>query len=116
MQTLIIGSQALKAECDQRLGPLVNTIWVDGLEGAMNHLEINDIDAIVFDIRRGSRFACPELKKLIARTSVTTRMLAIVEKLPNEQIFAESGVIYLTPPVRLRDINWFLQSAAETED
>ena len=115
MQTLIIGSPQLKAECDSLLGQLDNTTWVEGLEGAMSHLEAADIDSIVFDIRKGSRMSCNELKQLIARTSVTTRVLAIVERLPDEQIFSESGVVYLTPPVHVQDIDWFLRSSAEPE-
>lgn len=115
MQTLIIGSPKLKAECDTLLGQLADTTWVDGLEGAMAHLEAADIDSIVLDIRKGSQMSCNELKKLIARTSVTTRVMAIVEKLPDERIFSESGVVYLTPPVHLRDIDWFLKSGAESE-
>jgi hypothetical protein len=113
MQTLIIGSSTLKTECEQAVGGLKTATWVDGLEGAMRHLEVTDIDAVVFDLRNGSRVSCADLKKLIARTSVTTRVLAIVERLPDEQIFSESGVIYLTPPVDLHDIDWFIRSATE---
>ena len=69
------------------------------------------MDVVIFDCRHQS--CAPQLRNLIANIALTTRVMAIVAHLPEDDIFVESGVVYLTPPVNLRDINWFLRSFEE---
>ncbi len=116
MQALIIGSPQLKKEVEAVLNgesPIQQQIhWAFELEAAFNSLESVDVDAIVIDGRSPLPNNNPDLnlKKLLSNISLTTRVLAIVEQFPNDAMFAESGVIYLTPPVNLRDINWFFRA------
>lgn len=113
MQALIIGSPQLKREVElilKRESPEIH--WAYELEAAFNSLESVDVDAIVIDGRSPLPNNNPDLnlKKLLANISVTTRVLAIIEQFPHDAMFAESGVIYLTPPVNLDDINWFFRT------
>lgn len=109
MQTLIIGTPELQAELVKTIGNPSDVTWVHELGCAFTHLEVSDIDTIIFDIR-SKPFESPEdLKDLIARVPVTTRVLAIVEHLPEDDLFSECGVVYLTPPVNLQDIIWFIR-------
>ncbi len=84
--------------------------WAYSLNEGFSKLEVTDIDLIVFDSREKVTDSSVDLKALLAHIPVTTRVLAIVEQLPSEEICAESGVVYLTPPVNLGDINWFIRS------
>ncbi len=109
MQTLIISTPEVRQQVEPRLVDEGELIWTDCLGSAMSELEEADIDAVIYD----GRFPTPvnpELSTLIANLSVTTRVLAIVEQLPAEEFLAESGVVYLTPPVNLDDIRWFIRS------
>lgn len=113
MQTLIIGPPSFQKEIDPVLTPAGSLTWANGLNEAFCRLEEFDIDLIIFDCRKLAADPTAELRALIAGIPVTTRVLAIVEQLPSEEIFAESGVVYLTPPVNLGDINWFIRSYRE---
>jgi len=122
MQTLIISTPEVRKQVEHQLASEGKLIWTDCLRGAMDELEESDIDAVIYDGRAPWKssnmednpelkaFNNPELKALLSRLSVTTRVMAIVEQLPEEDFFAESGVIYLTPPVNLDDIRWFIRS------
>jgi hypothetical protein len=122
MQALIIGSRELKQKVEDSIStqlPEINPsiLWAHELESAFGRLEKTDVDAIIFDIRRtGSdkQDTDTELKSLLANLPVTTRVLAIVERLPDDDMFYESGVVYLTPPVNLEDINWFIRTLQST--
>ena len=121
MQALFIGSPELKNNVElllkgQPKEVLINIHWAYELEAAFNSLESVDVDAVVIDTRIPVPSNNPDLdlKKLLANLSVTTRVLAIVEQLPDDAIFAESGVVYLTPPVNLDDINWFIRMLSST--
>ncbi len=109
MQTLIIGSQELKRTVRQALDSQGSVLWAPDLMRAFEELEVSDIDLIVIDARTQAEDIFTDLKALIFGIPVTTRVMAIVEHLPEEEVFAESGVIYLTPPVNLQDINWFIR-------
>ena len=118
MQALIIGSPELKQKVEDRINSQLrdnnlSILWAHELETAFGSLETTDVDAIIFDIRlTGSdqQDRDTELKSLLANIPVTTRVLAIVEHLPEDDMFYESGVVYLTPPVNLEDINWFIRT------
>lgn len=110
MQTLIIGSPLLKQEIEGSLDIPGTVTWAHGLGVALNHLEISEVDLVIFDGRTKLLDPQIDLKSLIAEIPVTTRVLAIVERLPVDDIFAQSGVVYLTPPVNLEDIKWFMRS------
>lgn len=129
MHTLIISTAEVRQQVEHALRSAGEIIWTDCLSGAMNELEETDIDAVIYDGRTpwaandeydledpfdGSpslkALNIPEFKALIANLSVTTRLMAIVDQLPDGEFFAESGVIYLTPPVNLDDIRWFIRS------
>ena len=75
---------------------------------AQRLLETEDIDRIVFDTRMHGSDSDAALVQLIAMLPVTTRLLAIVERLPRSPLCANAGVVYLTPPVRTSDIAWFI--------
>jgi response regulator RpfG family c-di-GMP phosphodiesterase len=109
MHTLIIAPPDLKKDVEQTLTEPDMVLWEYGLDGAISSLESADVDAVVFDMRSGAN-SCAELKSLLSNIPVTTRVLAIVEQLPEEEMFAESGVVYLTPPVNVDDIIWFVRS------
>lgn len=111
MQTLIIGTPELRERVEQQTGKASDVIWVNELECAFSKLEILDIDAIVFDVRSRPLTAHIDLKRLIANVPVTTRVLAIVDQLPEEEIFSAAGIVYLTPPVNLDDVLWFIRSS-----
>ncbi|MBL6690807.1 MAG: hypothetical protein ISP91_10480 [Pseudomonadales bacterium] len=116
MQTLIISTPEVRKQVERQLATEDKLIWADCLRGAIDELEETDIDAVIYDGRAPWKTSHvednPELKALLAKLSVTTRVMAIVEQLPVEDFFAESGVIYLTPPVNLDDIRWFISSQA----
>ena len=109
MQTLIIGSQELKLAVQQALDSQSKILWAKDLGRAFAKLEVSDIDLIVIDARTQAEDIFTDLKALIFGIPVTTRVMAIVEQLPEEEVFAECGVIYLTPPINLQDINWFIR-------
>lgn len=109
MQTLIIGSKELKQEIEQALDSQSKVLWAQDLRRAFAELEVSDIDLIVIDARTQAVDIFTDLKALIFGIPVTTRVMAIVEQLPEEEVFAECGVIYLTPPINLQDINWFIR-------
>ncbi len=110
MQTLVIGSEALKEAVEESITNKNELVWANGMGGAYSQLEAIDIDAVIYDSRDTEEQFSPDLKSLIASIPVTTRVLAIVKQLPEEEIFVESGVIYLTPPVNIDDIRWFIRS------
>lgn len=111
---MIISSPEVRQQVENQLASESKLIWTDCLRGAMNQLEDLDIDAVIYDGRvpwnKTGIVGNPELKALLSSLSVTTRVLAIVEQLPADEFFAESGVVYLTPPVNLDDIRWFIRS------
>jgi len=109
MHTLIIGSQELKLTVQQALDSQSKILWAKDLRRAFAELEVSDIDLIVIDARTQAEDIFTDLKALIFGIPVTTRVMAIVEQLPEEEVFAECGVIYLTPPINLQDINWFIR-------
>ncbi|MBT4163092.1 MAG: hypothetical protein HOC70_08050 [Gammaproteobacteria bacterium] len=113
MHTLIIGTPELKQAVEENMGEPDEVTWVHGLERAFTQLDVSDIDSIVFDVRSDIFNSPVDLKKLIAKVPVTTRVLAIVDQLPDEDIFSEAGVVYLTPPVNLDDIMWFIRNPPE---
>ncbi len=110
MHTLIIGTPELKLAVEKDMGEPDEVTWVHELEFAFTQLEVSDIDTIVFDVRSELFNSPQDLKALIAKVPVTTRVLALVDQLPEEDIFSEAGVVYLTPPVNLDDIMWFTRN------
>ena len=42
-----------------------------------------------------------------------TRVLALVENLPEDPMCRQSGVVFLTPPINLNDIIWFIRFGAD---
>lgn len=110
MQTLIIGPQDFKKAVTGTRDRFGEVLWADGLIRAFSYLDVEEIDLVIFDGRATTANTSLDLKSLIANIPVTTRILALVEQLPVEDIFALSGVVYLTPPVNLDDIHWFIRS------
>lgn len=115
MQTLIIGSKELKHAVEQALDSESMVLWAQDSRRALAELEVSDIDLIVIDVRTQTEDVFTDLKALIFGIPVTTRVMAIVENLPEDELFAECGVIYLTPPVNLQDINWFIRHQTATQ-
>ncbi len=109
MQTLIIGSKELKHAVERALDSESSVLWAQDLKCAFAELEVSDVDLIVIDARTQAEDIFTDLKALIFGIPVTTRVMAIVEQLPEEELFAECGVIYLTPPINLEDIKWFIR-------
>lgn len=111
MFTLIIGSPQLRRWAEQQSDIPGDLVWVHDLSCAFREIENTDIDTIVFDLRSPPFQSPKDLKTLLAGVDVTTRVLAIVDQLPEEDFFSESGVVYLTPPVNLSDLLWFIRQA-----
>ncbi len=107
MQTLLIAPRSLH-NCLTDFPHL----WSENLFDAKPLMAINDVDAIIFDDRVA---ADHELCDLLSNISLTTRVLALVEQLPSEPLCSVSGVVFLTPPINVADINWFIRSGVETE-
>lgn len=111
MFTLIIASHQLRQWADRQAEIPGDLVWVHDLREAFSAIENTDIDTIVFDLRSPPFNSPEDLKRLLAGVDVTTRVLAIVDQLPEEHFFSESGVVYLTPPVNLTDVLWFIRQA-----
>ena len=110
MHTLIIGTTKVRQEIEPLLDAGIELSWAHEFDMALKRLEESDVDVVIFDCREPTAAGYHRLKSLLSRLPVTTRVLAIVEQLPEEEFFSESGVIYLTPPVDLKDIQWFVRS------
>lgn len=90
--------------------------WSHDFEDALLRLGELDVDSVVLDARSDSPESSEKLGHLLCELSVTTRVLAIVDNLPDGDLFAASGVVYLTPPVHLSDIAWFIRSHGVDND
>ena len=108
MQTLIIVPPSVRPELEKTLASIDDVHWASGLIEAKSALAETDFDLVVFDAR--CQIAQPALKELIGQMPFTARLMAIVDHLPDEQIFSESGVVYLTPPVHLGDVTGFIRN------
>lgn len=110
MHVLIIGSQQLRQQFADIPEDLVQIKWSHDFLEAMQQLSEVESDAVVLDTRTFAPGSLTKLGQLLSELSVTTRVLAIVEQLPDGELFSASGVVYLTPPVNISDIGWFVRS------
>ncbi len=119
MQILIIGNSKLQGDLSTLIHPencqaeiaqnALRITWAHHFDTALESMEYESFDAIILDERDSERTS---LDRLLKRLPFTTRVMAIVNKLPDTTICGESGVIFLTPPVKLSDITWFIRSEA----
>lgn len=104
IRTLFIGPEPIHRQIELR-----GCLWSASLPDALRVMARESIDAIVIDDRDTDQ---PALKDLLANLPVTTRVLALVERMPDDPMCIEAGVVFLTPPINFADIDWFVRAGA----